>query len=87
MNTIRSDHCTTYHKRRIRKLSKNLYKYVYNIPNKIIEELPDYAVSDPGNRKRPRYAFLTHDEDKVFPSLQLHINNCLFCTCLLLKKH
>lgn len=56
-------------KKRIRQLSKNVYKTVYNTPNQIIAELPDLEVSDPANHKRsgkPRSGNLSYHLIKAY---------------------
>lgn len=47
------------------QLFKKFYQNIYNILNEITAELSDHEVSEPVNRKRPRYALILEDETWV----------------------
>lgn len=52
------DHCTTSLKKELVTFPKNFTK-MFNIPNEVIVELPDFEVSDPAN---PTYSLTVEDE-------------------------
>lgn len=60
--TIRKDLSTISFRKRVNNLAKKFYQNLYNLPNDIIAELPDYEVSNLSHRKRPRFSTIINSE-------------------------
>lgn len=61
-STIKRDLQTCIFMKSINHLAKEIYKNIYNFPNAIFTETPDYQASETSYKKSPRYSLIIDDE-------------------------